>query len=159
MKKSILTLALAGILTVGGTVMAFAEELEPMRGNRNNGTTGVQQLINDGATFEEAKAIKLEEKFERVDAAVENGTISAERAVEIKDEMEAKSAECTTPGERACDGEGYGLNQGLNGNGKCDGTGVGKGNKNGSGMSQGKGQGKGKGNGMGLGNGSCAVTE
>lgn len=159
MKKSVLTLALAGILTVGGTVLAFADDTTPQLGFRNNGTTGIQSLIDGGLTFEEAKNQMLETKYERVDAAVENGTITADRAEEIKTEMQANLEDCTTPGEMQGTHDGYGLNAGLGGrgNGNCDGTGLGQGS--GSGKGFGQGQGAGKGNGMGMKNGACLVTE
>ena len=53
-----------------------------------NRTTGVQGLMNDGLSFEEAKEEMLNVKLERVDTAVENGVITSERAEEIKNEME-----------------------------------------------------------------------
>lgn len=151
MKKSILTLAIAGVLTVGGTVLAFADNTEALGCFGKNGTTGVQYLMEEeGLTFEEAKTQKLEEKFQRVDAAVERGTVTAEEAVTIKAEMESNSAQCTTPGENKGTCDGYGLNQGLGGNGE----GCGLGNGSGAGNGCGKGQG-GRGAGMGLRNGGC----
>lgn len=143
MKKSVLTLALAGILTIGGTVIAFADEAIETYQCRVNGTTGVQSLMNEGLSFEEAKDQMLANKFERVDNAVERGTITAERGEEIKAEMEERSESCTTPGEYQENCEGYGLNQG-GGNGQ----GLGKGNGTGVGNSQGR----------GMRNGSCRVN-
>lgn len=146
MKKSLLTLALAGVLTIGATVLASADEVQVRNGNEE---CSVQSLVDGGLTFEEAKAQSLEERFARVDNAVANGSITAERGEEIKAEMKAKSDTCTTPGENKGDCEGYGLNQGLGGNGACDGTGAG--------LGQGKGNGNGNGNGKGMGmrRGSC----
>lgn len=131
MKKSVLTLLLAGVLTIGGTVVAFADDIAPILNCNQNGTTGVQSLMNDGLSFEEAKEQMLNVKLERVDTAVENGVITSERAEEIKNEMEVNSESCTTPGENRGTYEGYGLNQGTKGNGNCDGTG--KGNRRGNG--------------------------
>ena len=88
MKKSVLTLLLAGVLTIGGTVIAFADGIAPMLNCNQNRTTGVQGLMNDGLSFEEAKEEMLNVKLERVDTAVENGVITSERAEEIKNEME-----------------------------------------------------------------------
>lgn len=88
MKKSVLTLLLAGVLTIGGTVIAFADDIAPMLNCNQNRTTGVQGLMNDGLSFEEAKEEMLNVKLERVDTAVENGVITSERAEEIKNEME-----------------------------------------------------------------------
>ncbi len=151
MKKSLLTLALAGVLTVGGTVMAFADENEVATGGyRQNGTTGVESLIDSGVSFEDAKTQNLERNYGRVDAAVERGTITLEEGQEIKDEMKANSDVCTTPGENQGTHEGYGLNQGLGGNGSGKGRGMG----NGAGQGQGRG-----GNGAGLRDDSCLVTE
>lgn len=140
--KSLITLVVAGALTLGVSVFAFASE--PVAnalncGFRQNGTTGVQNLIDQGKTFEEAKAEMLEVKYDRVDAAVESGNITAERGQEIKDEMKANSDSCTTPGENRGNSEGYGL--GGNGTGACDGTGVGQGK------------------GMGRGNGGCGFNK
>lgn len=139
--KSLITLVLAGALTLGGTVFAFASDAPVANtfngGYRQNGTTGVQSLIDEGKTFEEAKAEILEAKYARVDAAVERGTITAERGQEIKEEMKTNSDSCTTPGENQGTHEGYGLNKGLRGNGNgtgvCDGTGAGQGQGRGMG--------------------------
>lgn len=141
MKKSFLTLALAGVLAVGGTVLVFADGTEVVSCFGRNESNGVQVLMDEGLTFEEAKAQRLEEKFERVDAAVERGGITSEEAAGIKAEMESNSAQCTTPGEKQEECNGYGLNQGACGNG--------------SGKGYGKGQGNGIGAGMGLRDGSC----
>lgn len=145
--KSLLTLALAGALTLGVSAFAFASE--PVSnalkcGFRQNGTTGIQSLMDEGKTFEEAKAEMLEVKYDRVDAAVESGNITSERGQEIKDEMDANSQTCTTPGENRENCEGYGLGVG-NGTGTCDGTGAG--------------QGSGMGRGQGRGNGSCGFNK
>lgn len=140
MKKSILTLTLAGILTVGGTVLAFADDLVENYEYRQSGSTRVESLVNGGLSFEEAKDQMLASKFERIDEAVERGTITAERAEEIKVEIEDRAENCTTPGEYRENCEGYGLNQGL---GKVAGAGSGYGN----------------GQGRGMRNGSCRVNE
>lgn len=131
MKKSVLTLLLAGILTIGGTVVAFADDIAPILNCNQNGTKGVKSLMNDGLSFEEAKEKMLNVKLERVDTAVENGSITSERGEEIKSEMEFNSEACTIPGENRGTNEGYGLNQRAKGNGKCDGTG--QGNRRGNG--------------------------
>ncbi|AOR24827.1 DUF2680 domain-containing protein [Clostridium taeniosporum] len=135
MKKSILTLALVGILTVSGSVLAFADEMSTSKSNK---TAGVQALIDNGLSFEDAKNEMLNIKFERVDKAVENGNITAERGEEIKEEMRTRSESCTTPGENKINKSGYGLNKASNNSGKFK-----------------FGNGNGKGNGMGMKNGSC----
>ena len=89
MKKQILTLLLAGILTIGGTVVAFADDIAPRLNCNKNGATGVQALMNGGLSFEDAKEEMLNIKLERVDTAVENGVITSERAEEIKGEMKS----------------------------------------------------------------------
>lgn len=132
MKKLVLSLVIVGVLTVGVTVSAFADEIVS-RGFRHTGTTAVETLMEEGLTFEEAKSQRLESNLERVDAALERGTITEEEAAKIKVDMESNSSQCTTPGEKQGSHEGYGLNQGLNG----------------------KGQGNGKGARIGLGKASC----
>jgi len=68
----------------------------------------------------------LQEKYERVDAAVERETITAERGEEIKAEMAENSVTCDGTGMNKENKEGYGLNQGL-GNGAGQGRGAGQG--------------------------------
>lgn len=124
MKKSIITLSLIGVLTLGAGTLAFAtdstNENSKGNGNKNSGSC-VQQLVSEGKTFEDAKQEMLTNKYSRVDAAVERGTITKERGEEIKAEMKANSDSCTTPGENKKNHPGYGLNKGLNnkGNGNC----------------------------------------
>lgn len=139
MKKTILTLALAGILTVGGTVLAFADEATSTAGRRGcaDGVTKVQELIDNGVSFEDAKLQMMDEKIAKIDEAVKNGTMTEEKANELKAQLKERTESCTTPGENRNNGEG-----GM-------GLGLGKGNGNGKGM------GKGNGNGMRLRNGSC----
>ncbi|GAA0779139.1 hypothetical protein GCM10008908_37190 [Clostridium subterminale] len=133
MKKSMIALALVGVITVGGATMAFADE--NLGGAfRNGGTTKVQSLIEEGKTLEESREIMLQEKYERVDAAIERGTITTERGDEIKAEMTENSATCDGTGINKENKEGYGFNQGL-----CSGEGTGQ--------SRGTGQGKGAGRG------------
>lgn len=127
MKKSVLTLLLAGILTIGGTVIAFADDISQGFNCGQNGITGVQALMNGGLSFEEAKEEMLNLKLQKVDTAVENGIITSERGEEIKSEMESNLESCSAPGEKINSCEGYGLNQGIKGNGKCDGSGRGNG--------------------------------
>lgn len=110
MKKSILAFALVGILTVGGGSLAFAHGFEQTYGNRENGTTAVQCLVDGGLSYKETKVQTLEEKFAIVDTAVENGVITAERAVEIKAELKENSENCTPPAENKRAHEVYGLN-------------------------------------------------
>ncbi|WP_252234546.1 hypothetical protein [Clostridium sp. ZS1] len=136
MKKSILTLVLVGVLTISGSVLAFADEISTTSDYKSNGTTGVQTLMDKGLSFEEAKSEMLNVKFERVGKAVENGNITAERGEEIKEEMRTKSETCTTPGENKTNEQGAGLNKASNNSGKFQ-------------------FGKGKGNGLGMKNGLC----
>ncbi len=124
MKKSMLALALIGVITASGVTMAFADE--NLGGSfRNGGATQVQSLVEEGKTLEEAKKIMLQEKYERIDAAVERGTITSERGEEIKTEMAENSATCDGAGINRENKEGYGLNQGL-GNGAGEGRGAGQ---------------------------------
>ncbi|WP_346885962.1 hypothetical protein [Clostridium sp. UBA4395] len=125
MKKSMIALALVGVITASGATMAFADE--NLGGAfRNNGATQVQSLVEEGKTLEDAKEIMLQEKYERVDAAVERGTITSERGEEIKAEMAENSTTCDGAGINRENKEGYGLNQGL-GNGAGQGRGAGQG--------------------------------
>ncbi len=125
MKKSMIALALVGVITASGATMAFAEE--NLGGAfRNGGATQVQSLVEEGKILEDAKKIMLQEKYERVDAAVERGTITAERGEEIKAEMAENSATCDGNSMNRENKEGYGLNQGL-GNGAGQGRGAGQG--------------------------------
>lgn len=126
MKKSILVLLLSGVLTVGGTLVAFADDISERFNCSENKTTGVQCLINEGMTVEEAKEEMLNRKFERVDKAAEEGTITSERAEEIKNRMKSNSEACTTPGEGRANGEGYGLNKETNCCGDCNNLGKGR---------------------------------
>jgi len=125
MKKSMIALALVGVITASGATMAFAEE--NLGGAfRNGGATQVQSLVEEGKTLEDAKKIMLQEKYERVDAAVERGTITAERGEKIKAEMAENSDTCDGTSMNRENKEGYGLNQGL-GNGAGQGRGAGQG--------------------------------
>lgn len=138
MKKSVLVLGLVGILTVGGTVLAFADsatEEKGINGATQNKTTAIEALMETGVSFEDAKAKSLETKYQAVDKKVELGEITVEEGQEIKDTLKARTDACTTPGENR-GSEDCGLNLGL-GNG------------------QGKGLGNGQGNGNGLKNGQC----
>lgn len=122
MKKSILTLGILGVLTLGGSIIASASETtntESTCGVGRNGTTYVQQLMNEGKSFEDAKKEILERNYSRVDAAVERGTITKERGEEIKAEMKANSNNCTTPGANKNNHPRYGLNKGLGNKGNC----------------------------------------
>ena len=109
MKKYPLTLLLAGILTIGGTVVAFADDISQRFNCRQNRNTGVQALMNGGLSFEEAKEEMLNLKLQKVDTAVENGIITSERGEEIKSEMEFNLESCSTPGEKINSCGGYGL--------------------------------------------------
>lgn len=122
MKKSIITLGIVGVLTLGGGIIASASETTNTAstcGLGKNGTSYVQQLMNEGKSFEDAKKEILERNYSRVDAAVERGTITKERGEEIKAEMKANSDSCTTPGENKNNHSRYGLNKGLGNKGNC----------------------------------------
>lgn len=139
MKKSILALTLAGALTLGGSILAFASDDAVTKSNDNSykttGVTRVQSLINEGKTFEEAKAEMLQVKFEKIDELVSKGTITKERGEEIKAQLKERSESCTTPGENKGENKGgYGLQLGKDGSkGPKDGTGKGCGRGNGGG--------------------------
>lgn len=129
MKKTILTLALAGVLTIGGTVLAFANESVETGGIREaNKVTKVQELVNSGMSVEDAKSQMMNEKFDRIDEAVINGDMTEEDGNALMARIKERSEICTAFGEGKIDGEGLGLE-------------ICKGN--------------GKGNGMKLRNGSC----
>lgn len=131
MKKSFLVLTLVGILTVGGSVMAFADDTK-VNSENNNAKTKIETLMEEGASFEEAKSTMLKSKLERVDEALKNRTITQERADEIKTEITERVGNCTTPGENKGEKPKYGLNKNMKQNG--NGIGKGNGNKNGAGM-------------------------
>ncbi|SHH95457.1 hypothetical protein SAMN02745196_02052 [Clostridium collagenovorans DSM 3089] len=143
MKKYALILALAGAVTIGGTALTYASDAPVPTNTECTNTSiaknhkGINKLMKEGLSFEDAKQEILKYKFERVDAAVERGVITAERGEEIKAEMKANSDKCTTPEEFKNLHGGYGLNKGLKGKGKGDGSGNGSGKM----RSQGKGQG------------------
>lgn len=130
MKKSLIALAVAGMVTLGGGIAAFANDTSASttqnKGSQNQ-TTCVQKYINEGKNFEDAKKLALDSKYARVDAAVEKGTITKERGEEIKAEMKANSDKCTTPGENKGTHKGYGLGKELNGKGNGNGAGKGLG--------------------------------
>lgn len=121
MKKVLMSLGLVGLLSVGVGVSAFASTNTTNGGYRNNGTTGVESLMDEGKTFEQAKSEMLKNKYDRVDAAVERGTVTLEEGKKIKEEMKTNSDKCTTPGENRDSHERYGLNKGINGKGNCNG--------------------------------------
>lgn len=118
MKKSILALSLTCVLVIGGSTLTFAANNLPMNKNINNTNTKVETLMDSGLSFEDAKKSVLDDKLKRVDDALENGTITEERAAEIKKDMIERSSTCTTPGENKSEKPNYGLNKGLRGNGK-----------------------------------------
>lgn len=117
MKKKLFGLMLTGALLLGGAKVVSAAEFGNNTGYRNNNTTGVQSLVDGGASLEEAKQTMLDSKFERIDAAVERGVITQERADEIKAEITERSANCTGSGKDKSERPRYGLNKGLGGNG------------------------------------------
>lgn len=130
MKKSLIALAVAGMVTLGGGIAAFANDSSastPQNKSSQNQTTCVQKYMSEGKTFEEAKKLALDSKYARIDAAIEKGTITKERGEEIKAEMKSNSDKCTTPGENKGTHKGYGLGKELNGKGKGAGKGLGKG--------------------------------
>lgn len=130
MKKSLIALAVAGMVTLGGGIAAFANDSSasaPQNKGSQNQTTCVQGYMSEGKTFEEAKKLALDSKYARVDAAVEKGTITKERGEEIKAEMKTNSDNCATPGENKGTHKGYGLGKDLNGKGNSNGKSAGKG--------------------------------
>lgn len=141
MKKYALILALAGAITIGGSALTYASDAPTVTENTNTSVVakhkGINKLISEGYSFEDAKQEMLKYKFEKVDAAVERGVITAERGEEIKAEMKANSDKCTTPEEFKATHGHYGLNKGLNGKGKGDGSGNGSGKMKGQCKGQG----------------------
>lgn len=100
MKKSIITVCLAGVLTLGLSVAAFASDSPTPQSNskfKENKVSCVQKLMNDGKTFDEAKQEMLQKASAKIDDAVKNGKMTADEATKIKDDMKAKSDACTSP--------------------------------------------------------------
>lgn len=138
MKKSIITLGLVGVLTLGLSASAFASDASTPQSTckfNENKITCVEKLMNEGKTFEEAKTTALENRYSKIDAAVEKGKITAEKATELKNETKEKFDACTSVEEFKELHQQFNLNKELNGNKK--------GNKNGNGKHSGKGNGTG----------------
>lgn len=131
MKKSIVTLTLAGMLAVGGSVLAFADDAYRYYCNYRDNSAVESIMEEEGVTFEEAKEIMLNKKTERIDALVEKGALTSEEGDSIKVEIEDNIENCDVPGENRQEGNGYGLGLG-NGNGQGFGNGYGRGMRNGS---------------------------
>ncbi len=119
-------------------------------------------IANEAGVLDEFKAQILEMKKDRLNARVEAGTMTQERADAIIAAMEENQTTCDGTGSArlgqamgACFGAGNGTGQG-NGSGQGLGAGNGTGQGNGSGQGLGTGAGHGQGgNGMGLRDGSC----
>lgn len=90
-KKSIISLLLVGVLTIGGSVFAYASSNQ---GNGGSGATYVQKLVNDGLTLEEARATALNTKLEKIDAQVQNGALSQEEGNSLKDTIQTNYENC-----------------------------------------------------------------
>ncbi|GIM27402.1 hypothetical protein CPJCM30710_00680 [Clostridium polyendosporum] len=125
MKKSLIALAMAGVLAIGTGIVAFASESDSGSapfGFRTKGTTGVQYEMSQGKTFEEAKSAMLQKKYEYIDKAVADGKITKERGEELKAQMKENSDACTEPGSMRGKGNGLGLGGGRGmGFGQCNG--------------------------------------
>ncbi len=120
-------------------------------------------IAKEAGVLDEFKAETLEIKKDRVNARVQAGTMTQERAGAIIATMEENQATCDGSG-RAQAGKAMGLGCGAGsgmGNGQgCSGQGLGaadgSGNRHGSGQGLGAGADRGQGcNGMGLRDGSC----
>ncbi len=119
-------------------------------------------IANEAGVLDEFKAQILEMKKDRLNARVEAGTMTQERADAIITAMEENQATCDGTGSArlgqsmgACFGAGSGMG---NGDGSGQGLGAGSGTAKGSGSGQGLGAGAGRaqgGNGTGLRDGSC----
>lgn len=133
MKKSIITLTMAGMLAVGGSVLAFADDAYRYYCNYK-GNSAIESIMEEeGVTFEAAKEIMLNNKVQRIDDLVEKGVLNSEEGENIKVELKENIENCDVPGENRQEGNGYGLGLGNgNGNGNGLGHGYGRGMRNGS---------------------------
>ncbi len=119
-------------------------------------------IANEAGVLTEFQAQILEMKKDRLNARVEAGTMTQERADAIIEAVEENQANCDGTGQArvgqamgACFGAGSGMGNG-DGSGQCLGAGNGTGKGNGSGQGLGAGAGRGQGgSGMGLRDGSC----
>lgn len=127
MKKSIITLTMAGMLAVGGSVIAFADDAYRYYCNTRENSYVKSIMEEEGVTFEEAKDIMLNNKVERIDALVDKGALTSEEGESIKVEIEENIENCDVQGENRQEGNGYGL-----GLGNGSGNGYGRGMRNGS---------------------------
>ena len=84
----------------------------PMKGQ------SLKSYMDEGMTFDEAKAAVLEDQYARLDTAVEDGKMTSDEADTIKAEMAERSENLTEPGENVQNKEngrgphkGFGLNR------------------------------------------------
>ncbi len=115
-KVTIITL-LSVALILGGASMALAAGFGPGQGLGE----GINLCDQDLAPEE-----ILEARLARIDAMVENGSITAEEAISIKTSITERAENCVTPGEGNPEERlniGFGRSQGL---GNMDGAGNGQ---------------------------------
>lgn len=130
MKKSILSIAIAGVITVGLSISAFASDSPSEVSTNNNAKTKItciEKFMNEGKTFEEAKEATLNQKFTNIDNAVTEGRLTTEAAAEKKENIQERFASFDSLEKFQ---EFRGENK-LNKKENCDGTFKGKG-KNGN---------------------------
>lgn len=124
-KKKIVTLTLGAILVLGSIGVAFAADA-----NTDTETTNTtfargngMMLYASDLTVEEL----LNEKIDRIDQLVSDGSITEEQGEEYKTLITERMASCTVPGENRDSNERLGIGFGK-GNGRGNGQGRGFGN-------------------------------
>ncbi|MEG0371820.1 MAG: hypothetical protein RR515_01715 [Clostridium sp.] len=119
MKKSIISLGAIGVLSLG--IFGFsalpnayaAENLTPKTSCSMKSSGNVMSLMEEGLSFEDAKKKNIEIKFSNIDKSVKNGSLTPEKAAELKKQIQEKSKNCTTPGQNKkgnCSRSGQGKN-------------------------------------------------
>ena len=157
-RKLVMVVAVLVIMAMAGTALAatlkspaeFASELtgktiEELRAEVGQGRT-IGSIVNDAGKLEEFKQYMLEQKKAILDARVQEGRLTQERADEIYNAIMERQESCDGTGEGALrenKGSGFGQGAGFGvGNGMGKGMGNGLGNGMGNGRVQGRGQGR-----------------
>lgn len=94
MRKSILTLMIAGILTIGGSVIAFASTSDIRNISRIKGDKQIQILVESGMSLEDAKAQVIAAGTANIDTKVANGEITIDEAERAKTKFTEKIENC-----------------------------------------------------------------
>lgn len=144
---------------VAGLTGRTVEQVVADRAETGNSYGSIAQ---EAGVLSQFQAEVLEMKKDRLEARVQSGTMTQERAKAIIETLEENQANCDGSGQGrvgqamgACFGAGSGMGQGA-GSGQRLGTGQGMGKGNRAAQAAGMGAGRGQGNGgMGLRDGSC----